>query len=92
MNFGKAIEALKEGKRVCREGWNGKGMWLCMMPDVIIPEGIINGRTKKFIPNGDLNCKKYIVIKDAQGGWQPGWLPSQQDIFSEDWMILDGND
>lgn len=28
MNFGQAIEAIKEGKKVAREGWNGKGMWL----------------------------------------------------------------
>lgn len=27
-NFGQAIEALKSGKLVCREGWNGRGMWL----------------------------------------------------------------
>ena len=27
-NFGEAIEALKEGKKVQREGWNGKGMYL----------------------------------------------------------------
>jgi hypothetical protein len=28
MNFGQAIEALKAKRRVCRAGWNGKGMWL----------------------------------------------------------------
>jgi hypothetical protein len=28
LNFGQALEALKEGKRVCRSGWNGKGMYL----------------------------------------------------------------
>lgn len=28
MNFGQAIESLKNGSRVAREGWNGKGMWL----------------------------------------------------------------
>lgn len=28
MDFGSAITALKSGKRVSREGWNGKGMWL----------------------------------------------------------------
>ena len=28
MNFGQAIEALKQGKRVARTGWNGKGMHL----------------------------------------------------------------
>jgi hypothetical protein len=34
MNFGDAISALKEGKRVSRTGWNGKGMWLeLQVPD-----------------------------------------------------------
>ena len=28
MDFGQAIEALKQGKRVARAGWNGKGMHL----------------------------------------------------------------
>ena len=28
MNFGEAIEALKQGKKVTRKGWNGKGMFL----------------------------------------------------------------
>jgi hypothetical protein len=27
MNFG---EAMKAGKRVARQGWNGKGMWICL--------------------------------------------------------------
>jgi hypothetical protein len=31
-NFGQAIEALKKGKRVAREGWNGKGMFLFLLP------------------------------------------------------------
>lgn len=30
--FGIALEALKEGKRVAREGWNGKGMFIFMRP------------------------------------------------------------
>lgn len=34
MNFGDALSALKEGKRVSRTGWNGKGMWLeLQVPD-----------------------------------------------------------
>jgi hypothetical protein len=34
MNFGAAIEALKDGRRVSRAGWNGKGMWLALqVPD-----------------------------------------------------------
>lgn len=34
MNFGQAIEFLKQGKKVARSGWNGKGMWLNLqVPD-----------------------------------------------------------
>ena len=29
MNFGQAIEALKQGKLVAREGWNGKDLFVC---------------------------------------------------------------
>ncbi len=28
LNFGEAIQLLKDGERVARAGWNGKGMWL----------------------------------------------------------------
>jgi len=28
LNFGQALEALKDGERVARSGWNGKGMFL----------------------------------------------------------------
>lgn len=89
MDFGDAIRALKEGKRVARDGWNGKGMWLCYMSGVTIPEGIVNGRTKKFVPSGDLVCQPYIVMWTAQGLWQPGWLASQADILAEDWCIVE---
>lgn len=34
LTFGQAIEALKERKRVARQGWNGKNMWLeLQVPD-----------------------------------------------------------
>ena len=32
--FGSALDFLREGKRVARQGWNGKGMWIAIqMPD-----------------------------------------------------------
>jgi len=30
MNFGQALEKLKQGKLVTRPGWNGKGMFLSL--------------------------------------------------------------
>lgn len=88
MNFGQALEALKSGKRVAREGWNGKGMWLYLMSGMTIPEGMVNSRTRAVVPSGDLNVGPYIVMWTAQGVWQPGWLASQTDMLAEDWIEL----
>jgi len=34
MTFGEALEQLRIGGKVYREGWNGKGMWLALQePD-----------------------------------------------------------
>ena len=88
MNFGEAIEAAKKGERIQRAGWNGKGMWVCHMPAVTIPEGVVNGRTKRFVPTGDLKVLGYFVLRTATGEWLPGWLASQTDMLAEDWSVL----
>jgi hypothetical protein len=92
MNFGQALEALKEGKKVSREGWNGngKGMWIALMPALYLDAGTVNGRTRRFI--GDetpLDSQPYIAMWTAQGKWQPGWLCSQPDMLAEDWCIVE---
>ncbi len=28
LTFGEALQSLKDGGRIARKGWNGKGMWL----------------------------------------------------------------
>lgn len=34
LNFGQAIEAMRMGSKVARDGWNGKGMWIALqVPD-----------------------------------------------------------
>lgn len=34
VNFSDALQDIKKGLAVCREGWNGKGMWIALqMPD-----------------------------------------------------------
>jgi hypothetical protein len=37
LNFGQALEAVKEGKLIAREGWNGKGMFVFQRPADEIP-------------------------------------------------------
>ncbi len=80
MNFGQAIEAIKAGKLVQREGWNGKGMHVYLEEGRHLPlaAGIEKGTTRNYDP--------VIVMFTAQGTHQPGWLASQADILAEDWQ------
>lgn len=89
-DFGWAIRKLKEGQKVCRSGWNGKGMWIALMPELYLDKDIINGRTKKHIGEGvDLDSQPYIVMWTAAGQWQPGWLCSQADMLATDWEVVE---
>jgi len=58
------------------------------MPPVVIPAALVNGRTKTFVPSGDLNVGGYFVMWSSQGVWQPGWLANQPDMLSSDWEVV----
>ena len=96
MTFGLAIEAMKKGYKVSRLGWNGKGMFIVIMPELYLPSyntqgelRKVNDRTAKWIgEDKPLDSQAYIAMYTAQGKWQPGWLASQADMLSEDWVIL----
>ncbi len=101
MNFGQAIEALKEGKMVRRTGWNGKGMFL-----FIRPEFVCDIETFKKIVSVPDNAKELIVTSTydiasptfkftgyismfaADKSIVNGWLASQTDMLSEDWEVI----
>ena len=81
MNFGEAIEALKQGKKVQRSGWNGKNMWIVLMPGLQL--------TAKHIgSNTPLDSCPYLAMWTAQQQWQPGWLASQADMLADDWQLV----
>lgn len=56
LNFGQAIDLLKQGKLVQRAGWNGKQMFIFMRPEDDLPITIIS--SIKSLPD---NVKKYLV-------------------------------
>ena len=89
MNFGEALQALKDGHLVSREGWNGKGMWLVYVPgsDITTREGTPYARA--LGTNYDVTINPHIDMFTAQGTMQPGWLASQTDMLADDWGIVD---
>lgn len=88
MTFGDAIEAMYEGKKVARSGWNGRGQWVVWMPPMVIAENQVNARTKKHVPYGDLRVGGYMVLMTVDGVWQPGWNASTRDVHSDDWKVV----
>lgn len=96
MDFGAALNALKAGMPICRQGWNGKGMFVVLMPALKLPpyntqgtDRKVNDRTAKWIgEDTPLDCQPYIAMFTATKQWQPGWLASQADMLADDWTIF----
>ena len=78
-SFSWALQKLKQGYKLRREGWNGKGMWLQLQtPDA---------NSKMTLP--------YIYIEYPTGhpaypnGSRVPWLASQTDMLADDWEIVE---
>ena len=84
MNFGKAIELLKEGKRVKRKGWNGKGQYIELAERI----SYINAKGET-INSGHTNIGNKVVAFVGTSGVQLGWLASQADMLAEDWEMCE---
>jgi hypothetical protein len=88
---------LKKGHKIARAGWNGKGMWIVLMPGLKLPPfssqepgAKVNDRTAKHIgKDTPLDSQPYIAMWTASQQWQPGWLASQADMLAEDWIIIE---
>lgn len=89
-NFGYAIEALKMGQKVSRAGWNGKGMYLWLLPSTTVPlawckEGHLKQLAEK---TGAVECLGSIRMLTADNKVLTGWLASQTDMLAEDWCVI----
>ena len=97
MDFGKAIEALKQGKKVTRRGWNGKGMFLYLKPATTIKTDMCHDpELKKLVEanGGELlglpTICMYTHDSTGRNAILTGWLASQSDMLLEDWEVYNG--
>ncbi len=89
--FGQAVEALKSGFMVAREGWNGKGMWLWLKNETMVKSEWCQDPHLKWIADnngGEIYAGGCICLKTAQNTIQSGWNPSQQDVLATDWVLV----
>lgn len=85
MNFSDALNLIKEGKRVAREGWNGKGMFIYLVDGSVftvnrapLNKHYADGTTVTYLP--------HIDMRTADGSLTT-WVASQADLLSDDWVL-----
>ena len=80
MNFGQAIESLKQGKKVARQGWNGKGIFI----ELQVPDAHSKmTHPYIFIDTTGLQTDNQKAPKN-----RVPWLASQTDMLAEDWTEI----
>jgi Protein of unknown function (DUF2829) len=80
MDFGQAIRELKRGRRVAREGWNGKGIFI----ELQVPTETSKMTSPYiFIDTTGLQTDNRAAPKSLVP-----WLASQTDMLAEDWFDI----
>jgi hypothetical protein len=87
VDFGTALHLMELGERVQRKGWNGKGMFVYIVPAASYPaqrnaKGVLVGD----YPDDMVPYSSYIALKSASGEVVP-WTISQSDAIATDWML-----
>jgi hypothetical protein len=72
INFGEALYYLKQGHKVARHGWNGKGMYIQLHKGTDFEHAII---------------EPFLVIKNVKNSFNT-WVPSISDLLAEDWEVI----
>lgn len=86
MTFEEALTALKQGKKVARTGWNGKGMFLYLVPGsvVAVSRQPLMDFYEELI---EVFYRSHIDMKTVDGDHVP-WVASQSDLLSADWEVV----
>jgi hypothetical protein len=87
-DFGTAIHAMKNGLKVQRRGWNGRGQFVFYVPaNKYHAGGNKNGTLFGMFPDDMVPYDGYFALKTAQNTVVP-WTISQNDATAEDWQVV----
>jgi hypothetical protein len=86
MDFSQALDRLKAGDKVIREGWNGKGMFIFLVQGSTFK--VSRPPLNQFYPEGtEIVYHAHVDMRTADGQIVP-WLCSQTDMLADDWEII----
>lgn len=84
MNFSEAIDAVKNGRRIQRDGWNGKGQYVELVTDLSYKNA-----AGEIVNADHQTMGNRALAFVGTSGVQIGWLASQADMLSEDWKVAE---
>lgn len=84
MSFGAAIEAVKNGKRIARSGWNGKNQYVELATSISYKNA-----TGEVVNADHCSIGNKALAFVGTSGVQLGWLASQADMLANDWRIVE---
>jgi hypothetical protein len=86
LSFGHAITAMKDGHKVARAGWNGKGMFIFLVPGSRFK--VSRPPLLGIYPEGtEIEYQPHVDMKNAQGLVVP-WHATQSDVLADDWEVV----
>ena len=86
MNFEDALYLVKTGNKVARKGWNGKDMFIFLVPGSTFE--VNRAPLLGIFPEGTaVSYQPHIDMYTARGTIVP-WLASQSDLLAEDWKLV----
>jgi hypothetical protein len=85
-DFGQALKVLRLGGKVQRQGWNGKDMFLFLVPGSTFT--VNRAPLLGIYPAGTvIDYCPHIDMRTADGKIVP-WLASQTDVLANDWSLV----
>lgn len=96
MDFGDAIEVLKQGGAIRRSGWNGKGLFVVKQIPAHIESDVIPkmqslpqaAKDRIMQTKGFIDYTSQCLIYNENTGRADSWVPSISDVFAQDWEIV----
>lgn len=93
MTWSLAFEAAKKGKKVAYSDWNGKGVWVAYNAgkEGLPAASFWNEHARKHAEDngGTADVAPYLLMKMSNGKVMIGWSPSQVEMSSDKWYIVE---
>lgn len=99
LTFGQAVDlAIQRNAVIARRNWNKSGQAVFVLGDILSDDAIFKDESlseevrtiiREITPFRTLHLDNPVFAIYNTKSIQVGWVPSQGDLFGQDWFVLD---